>query len=140
MSNDNHPLYEKWKPIALRVKITIQMLIGLAILALLILKLALQAIDIQHVHFLTQLTRNHPLQIVGYALAISACVELAYMLYTPGPDEAIEPLILGMSSAILIVISKKHIVGYDVALTILVLTAGIGFLFWVRKQFVEEIK
>ena len=32
-------------------------------------------------------------------LAISAGIELAYMLFTDGPDEAIEPPILGITSA-----------------------------------------
>ena len=137
MSDDDHDLYTKWKPKALSIKIGLQMLIGLAIVVLLAMKLLLHLINFPTFFLFEILITHHPLQIVGYALALSAGIELAYMLYTPGPDEAIEPLILGMSSAVLLVISEKKIVGYDVALTVLVLTAGIGFLFWVKKTYVD---
>jgi len=41
----------------------------------------------------------------GIGLAIAAAVELAYTLFTDGPDEAITPLRLGVSAAGLITVS-----------------------------------
>jgi hypothetical protein len=39
---------------------------------------------------------------IGVGLAAAAVVELAYTLFTDGPDEALDPLMLGLSAAILI--------------------------------------
>jgi hypothetical protein len=38
---------------------------------------------------------------IGVGLAAAAAVELAYTLFTPGPDEALDPLMLGLSATIL---------------------------------------
>jgi hypothetical protein len=38
---------------------------------------------------------------VALGLSVAAAIELAYTLFTPGPDEAIDPLLLGLSSATL---------------------------------------
>lgn len=46
------------------------------------------------------------LAVVGYGLAASAAVELAYTFFTKGPDEALDPLILGVSSFTLIALSR----------------------------------
>jgi len=133
-----HILYKECQPIAITCKIALQMFIGIAIIILLVLKLILHLTGEPDVEILVLLVNHHPLKMVGYALAISAGIELAYMLFTPGPDEAVEPLILGLSSAILLVITEKDIVSYEVALTVLVFTASIGFMFWVRKKFIPE--
>lgn len=39
---------------------------------------------------------------IGVGLAAAAVVELAYTLFTPGPDEALDPLMLGLSAALLL--------------------------------------
>ena len=38
----------------------------------------------------------------GVGLAAAAALELAYTLFTPGPDEALDPLMLGLSATILL--------------------------------------
>lgn len=43
---------------------------------------------------------------IGKALGISAGVDLGYMLFTDGPDEALTPLMLGVSSAAFLTISQ----------------------------------
>jgi DNA-binding XRE family transcriptional regulator len=45
------------------------------------------------------------LGLVGYGLAVSAAVELAYTFFMKGPDEAPDPLILGVSSFALVALS-----------------------------------
>lgn len=81
------------------------------------------------------------LRVVAVGLALAATVELAYTLFTDGPDEALDPLILGSSSFILIKISDPNT---DLtmqnagafALFILVL----GALFVIRELFIEKPK
>ena len=136
-SNNEDYLYEKVKPWARNCKICIQMFIGFSIVILLIGKMVSHFTGDLGWWLFDTLINSHPLQIVGYALAVSAGIELAYMLYTPGPDEAIEPLILGLASAILLVISAETVVGFDIAVTILVFTGGVGFLFWVKQRFID---
>lgn len=137
----DHPLYRKYGPKALVWKIRLQMLIGFAIPPLLFANLALHFFsDPTLVPVLGFLAAEHPLQIVGYALGVSAGVELAYMLYTPGPDEAIEPLILGLAGAVLLLVSETNGARFGIAFSVLVFTGGIGFLFWVRQEFVLRKK
>src|SRR5579862_7101183 len=45
------------------------------------------------------------LRTVASGLALAAVVELTYTLFTEGPDEALDPLILGLSSFILLKLS-----------------------------------
>ena len=75
--------------------------------------------------------------IVGYGLALSAGIELAYMLFTPGPDEAVEPLIHASASAALLVLSSD-LDSWQAILTLVVLIASIGGLFWIRREFRPE--
>ena len=48
-----------------------------------------------------------PLTIVGFALAISTAFELAYTLFTDGPDEAVNPVITSIAVGILLLISPN---------------------------------
>jgi len=43
---------------------------------------------------------------IGVGLAAAAVVELAYTLFTEGPDEALDPLMLGLSATILIELGR----------------------------------
>lgn len=49
---------------------------------------------------------SHPATLIlegtGVGLAAAAAFELAYTLFTPGPDEALDPLMLGLSATILL--------------------------------------
>jgi hypothetical protein len=83
------------------------------------------------------LVAKSPLELVGYALVLSAGVELAYMLYTDGPDEALDPLILGLAAAALLAVSqiKTDKASWEIALLILVLSAAVGFLLYIRHAY-----
>jgi hypothetical protein len=124
------------------VKIILQMLIGIGIIALLIFKLYYILTDggfpnLLHIESILKLPT---LEIVSRGLAYSAGVELAYMLFTPGPDEAIEPLILGLAAALLLSISKikdpNIYLALEIALYVLVLTS----LFFLRGFFTGNNK
>jgi len=86
------------------------------------------------------------LEIVSYGLGISAAIELAYMLFTPGPDEAIQPLILGIASALLLIVSKigpspadgGSAATWGLALIIGVLIASMAGLLWIKRAWIEK--
>ena len=77
------------------------------------------------------------LRVIGTGLALAAVVELTYTLFTGGPDEAIDPLILGLSSFILIKISEPG-TGLSVsnAGTIILLVVALAGLFSLRAIFI----
>jgi hypothetical protein len=75
---------------------------------------------------------ENPLEIVGKGLMVSAAIELAYMLFTDGPDEALNPLILGLSSAALITASREAL-SFPEAAVIAVTCLAIAILFHVKR-------
>ncbi|HEX5301946.1 MAG TPA: hypothetical protein VFW50_33645 [Streptosporangiaceae bacterium] len=81
------------------------------------------------------------LKVVAVGLALAAVVELTYTLFTEGPDEALDPLILGLSSFILLKISDPVT---DLTLsnagTFAILIAALAVLFILRHQFIEKPK
>jgi hypothetical protein len=53
------------------------------------------------------LTGQNPLDLIAYGLFFSSTgVDLAYMLFTPGPDEAIDQVMTGLAGAILLSLGK----------------------------------
>ena len=149
-------IYNACKPQAVSIKIWGQMLVGILVVFSLFVHLivrvaipdfaidkSIELISLCRCQRLTLLLyKSEPLKIVGFWLSISAGLELAYMLYTPGPDEAIEPLILGVTSALLIIISgvDAENMSWQLALTVLVLSGTLGFLFYIREKFIESEK
>jgi hypothetical protein len=80
------------------------------------------------------------LRIVGIGLALAAVVELTYTFFTDGPDEALDPLILGLSSFILLKISDPTTqLSVDNASTIILLIVALAGLFLVRKIFIKKL-
>jgi hypothetical protein len=81
------------------------------------------------------------LKVVAVGLALAAVVELTYTLFTEGPDEALDPLILGLSSFILPKISDP---ATDLTLsnagTVAILILALAVLFILRHQFIEKPK
>lgn len=86
-----------------------------------------------------QLLSINTLLYVSLALAISCGIQLAYMLVTHGPDEAFEPVMLGIASAVLLILSKIEPDEWTVryALGILIMIICIAILFslsiWMNK-------
>lgn len=87
----------------------------------------------------TQLLNIKTLLYVAGALALSSGIQLAYMLVTHGPDEAIEPVMLGIASAILLILSKIEPEKWNIcyALVLFVMIVCIAILFalsrWMEK-------
>lgn len=91
-------LYNAVQPTAEAFKGYIQIGIGLAVVIIFGLQWYSQRAQFSIPH--------SALAFVGYGLAVSAAVELAYTFFTKGPDEALDPLILGVSSFALISLSR----------------------------------
>ena len=97
-----HGLYNFLRHYAESVKILIQMVIGV------ILSIALVIDGIAFLFYVSSkpstivISPYNPLDIIAYGLFFSTGVDLAYMLFTPGPDEAIEPVMTGLAAAILL--------------------------------------
>lgn len=68
---------------------------------------------------------------VASALAISCGIQLAYMLITDGPDEAVEPLMLGIASTALLVLSDSNAQNWtsDRSFAVIMLVVCIPILF-----------
>jgi len=124
-------LYDRVEAPAQTVKALIQMLIGGVALVAAIVSFYVQNKDPE-----VKLSdfADRALTIVGVALAVSAVIELAYTFFTQELDEAIDPLILGISSFILIKISKDD-PEFTVPslLPVLLLTSAILLLFLARR-------
>lgn len=76
---------------------------------------------------------------VGKVLAFAAAVDLAYMLITPGPDEAAGPVIIGIAAGMLILVSSIQFESpyHNLLLpsiSVLLLALAIAVLFHIRKQ------
>jgi hypothetical protein len=90
-------LYTLTKPVAENVKAVTQMFIGVAtVLAVGWRLLYSPGPDPSQLIF----------KGVGIGLALAAAIELAYTLFTPGPDEALDPLMLAVSATILLKLSQ----------------------------------
>jgi hypothetical protein len=81
---------------------------------------------------------THVLAIIATTLAVAAALELAYTLFTPGPDEAIDPLMLGLSSVLLYLISTLKSLTWTAGVSILLFAITLGLLFAIRKKFIDD--
>jgi len=131
---DGSKLYKAADPRAEWIKAIVQMLIGVATVATI-------AVVVWIPRFNSIGIAELALRIVAIGLALAAVVELTYTLFTDGPDEALNPLILGLSSFILIKISTPE-TGLTVSNTgaIALLIVALGILFILQEIFIERPK
>ncbi len=78
------------------------MLIGVALVIILLIQIIVLIFTYRQNPFSSSFMPNNPLKIIAYGLFFSTGVDLAYMLFTPGPDEAIDPVMTGLAAAILL--------------------------------------
>jgi hypothetical protein len=135
---NEHRLYTKWRSRAKYAKIVSQFCIGIGLVLLLLIKLLCSLIGwhcagprIQH------LVGLKTLELVANALEYSAGIELAYTLFTEGPDEAVEPVIMGLAAAMLLWISKVDAINALAACASLVFVIALAGLFLIRHYFVR---
>ncbi len=126
-------LYSKYKPRARKVKIASQMLIGLILGVLLLAKAIISIPNLLGYPFLAPFAGLNPLDMVAYALFFSSGIELAYMLFTPGPDETLDPLIIGLAAAILLGVSRMDFSKVQEGVTLLLAVSALAGLLVIKK-------
>ena len=78
------------------------------------------------------------LDMVGQALAYSAGIELAYTLFTPGPDEALDPVMMGLAAAILLGVSQIEKLTVPGGVSAMLYCIALAGLFAIRKWLIER--
>lgn len=132
MGDKSKRIYDKYGEIVEPYKVLTQMFIGVLLVFSVFIKVVFGTFCFDFVDPFFE--DNNVLKIIGYWLAVSAAVELAYMLFTPEPDEAVDPVILGVAALLLIVASADD-PGLETALAVLALSVSIAVLFYVKQQF-----
>ena len=118
-------LYEHLKEPAQGVKVILQMIVGIAGSAIVI---AAVLYDIHDGRTATHVEK-HALVIIAASLAVAASLELAYTLFTPGPDEAIDPLMLGISAVFLFLVSSLDNFTWMAGIGVVLFAATLAVLF-----------
>lgn len=126
--------YDRLAPSAYEVKAALQMVIGCAAIVL----LAIHFVGDHHQHM-----RDATEQLlggIGIGLAAAAVIELAYTLFTAGPDEALDPLMLGLASAILLLVGglDNKTISFGRAAALLVLGILLAILFATRLMLAAD--
>ena len=128
-------LYDRAKGPAEGIKTFFQMVAGVtgvAVVAVTVVRRDFKS------HSTAQHMTTHVLVIIATTLAVAAALELAYTLFTPGPDEAIDPLMLGLSSVLLYLISTLTNLTWTAGVSILLFASALGLLFAIRKKFIDD--
>lgn len=133
-------LYRKAKPWAFGVKVFLQMIVGVGA----VIDIAWHVEQSVATHknaapFFPDITTS--VKVVASALAVAAAIELAYTLFTPGPDETLEPLMLGLSSGILFLITENGDKNLSLPAQFSAVLLGVfalGVLFFIRHRFLRD--
>jgi len=135
-------LYRFFSRPAYLVKVICQMLLGFGLAIALITKVYMFVLtDYQCMADTNSLGNSirctDTLAIMAYGLALSAGFELAYRMFSEGIHGAIDPLIVGVSSAFLFIVSSLSLesVNWQIALLITSLTLTVGALLYCRERF-----
>ncbi|MGB0895214.1 MAG: hypothetical protein ACPGUD_12470 [Parashewanella sp.] len=131
---------KKTEDVAFNIKFFVQMVIGVCVFTILCKHFLCEFWEIFTQDKSNQIDLKYSLQVVSYGLGISAGIEMAYMLFTPGPDEAVEPIILGLASTFLYVLSSLDLEKSNlIHFSIILFTIGIliGGLFFIKDKYVS---
>ena len=71
-------------------------------------------------------------KIIADALAAATAVQLVFTLFTPGPDEALDPALLALAAALLLQLGKVEKFSLEDGAAIVLYSAALGILFLVR--------
>jgi hypothetical protein len=133
--NNQKDLYDKWKTLAQSIKIRCQMIVGaLTVIAIIVTVLIRFAKLVRGDGTVGEMTAE-VFAVTAVGLAVAAALELAYALYTPGPDEALDPLILGVSSTFLFLASQSTKLDWQFGVAAALLAVALYGLFTVKERF-----
>ena len=125
---------DKITNIALKIKVSAEIVI--ATVAFFVIVLALFDISLGPLLGKTNLdliSHTPPLKTAAFALALAASIDLLFLLFSPSIKEGMNALLLGFVSAILMTISEPKVVGWEIALTVLVFTFCM-LAIWLAKE------
>ncbi|CAK1850007.1 MULTISPECIES: hypothetical protein [Vibrio] len=131
-------LYKWAKPKVEVLRVLLQFVVGLFIFYTIFLKVfQFAGFQFEILPLATKLYGKAFLEIIGGSLLVSSAIELGYMLFTPGPDEAIDPLILSITASALIALSKDEATLFDSAYLmdaaiIILFSISLTLLFYLR--------
>lgn len=143
LKSNANKLYEFAKPKMAVLRVILQFVVGLFIFYVILVEmLRFSTLTIEQLNWLpfVQLIFDEKLlKIVGSSLLVSSAIELAYMLFTPGPDEAVDPLILSITASALIALSedKEKLLGSSYlmdGIIILLFSFSLSMLFFLRYK------
>lgn len=126
-------LYAQLKGPAEGVKVLLQMIVGVTGSAFVIVTV----LEDMHGGMSPTYMGRHVLMIISASLAVAASLELAYTLFTPGPDEAVDPLLLGISAVFLYLVSKLDNFTWSEGLSAVLFAVTLTILFGVRQYFID---
>ena len=125
-------LFKRAEPWAETIKTILEMIVGAVVVIGVLVRVAPDLVQLR--------VPDEPdiFHIVAAGLAVVAAIELAYTLFTPGPDEVIDPLMLGLSSALLFQVSKIETFGWSQGVAVVLFVAALGGLFRIRDKFIGK--
>ena len=127
-------LCEKLKEPAKGIKVLLQMIVG--VVGVIVVLVAVLRDALGHTDAVD--ASKHALVLISVSLAVAASLELAYTLFTPGPDEAIDPLILGISAIFLYLASTQTDLTWAGGVSVILFAITLGVLFAVRQHFIDD--
>ncbi len=77
--------------------------------------------------------------VAAIGLAVSAVVELGYMLFTPGPDEAIGPIQIGFSAALLFIAAQTTSFSIGAGIGAVLFVLALAGLFAIRREYTDDM-
>lgn len=129
---------ESVKAVVLNVKTYVEALIGVG--AFFIIVMHILEIPIGGEESLEVFKRTHPLKVTAFALALAASFDLLYMLYSPSLKEGFDALLLGFIAAILMMTAEDIVPGWEISITVFVLTLCMLAIFIVSVKYNEYTK
>lgn len=125
------PPYRSMAPVARYFKSVLQMIIGF-VAALVVL---FQLVEGLRKGYEFDRVQEETLGAIGLALALAAAVELAYTLFTHGPDEALDPVMLALASVLILQLGKVAEFQWTQAVAAALYVAALSALFVVKEYF-----
>nr|WP_221383093.1 hypothetical protein [Actinoplanes polyasparticus] len=125
-------IFDKTEPCAEKIKTILEMIVGLIVVLGVLLRVLP---DVAHLRVPDDVAI---FGIVASGLAVVAAIELAYTLFTPGPDEVIDPLMLGLSATLLFQVSKMEKFDWSAGVAVVSFVVALGGLFYIRRTFIDR--
>jgi hypothetical protein len=70
--------------------------------------------------------------VIADALGAATAVQLAFTLFTPGPDEALDPVLLALAAAMLLQLGNVTTFKWQEGIAIILYSIGLGIIFMIR--------